>query len=490
MRKARVEEEGGLFSPRKDPAAPEGVRIYSVTELTLELKDLLEDAFPDLWVEGEVTNLSRPASGHVYFSLKDEGAEIGAVLWRTQAARLRFDLQAGAAVLVHGKLDLYAPRGQYKVIADRIEPKGVGALQVRFEQLRKKLEAEGLFAAERKRPIPFLPARIGIVTAPRAAAIRDLLHTIFERFPRASVLLRPAKVQGEGAAEDCAKGIADLAESGEVDVIVLTRGGGSLEDLWAFNEEVLVRAVVASPIPVISAVGHEIDFTLCDFAADVRAKTPTEAGVLVVPDLEELTARLDENARRLREGLAGRVRELRERIEGLRNHWVFRRPQARLELHAQALDARIDALGRVLDAIFAGARHRAADLGRRLEAARPGARLARDRERILAADRRLESSLAARLRSAQERYERAVDRLEARSPVAILARGYSLARLAGERGFVTDASRLKVGDLLETTYHAGRSLSRVEEVKRDGPAGPPGGSGTGSGADRSSASSA
>jgi exodeoxyribonuclease VII large subunit len=466
------EEEGGLFAPRRDPSAPEGVRIFTVTELTLALKDLLEDAYPDLWVEGEVTNLSRPASGHLYFSLKDEGAEVGAVLWRTQLRALRFDLETGMAVLVHGRLDLYAPRGQYKVVVDRIEPKGIGALQIRFEQLRKRLEAEGLFAADRKRSIPFLPRRIGIVTAPRAAAIRDLLHTIFERFPRASVLIRPAKVQGEGAAEDCAAGLRELAEGRQVDVIVLTRGGGSLEDLWAFNEEVLVRAVVACPVPVVSAIGHEIDFTLCDFAADLRAKTPTEAGVLVVPDLAELEERLAQDARRLREGLAGRVRELRERIEGLRNHWVFRRPQARLELHAQALDARIDALARAMDALLSGARHRAADLGRRLEASRPQARLARDGERLRAVAGRLETCLGVRLRSAQERYERAVDRLESRSPVAILARGYSLTRVVGERGFVVDASRLKVGDLIETTYHRGRSVSRVEEAAGDGRSGP------------------
>jgi exodeoxyribonuclease VII large subunit len=447
-----------------DAAAPEEVRLWSVTELTLAIKDLLEPEFADLWVVGEVTNVSRPASGHLYFSLKDEGATLGAVVWRSDVRRLRFELEAGQEVLVHGRLDLYAPYGSYKIVVDRIEPRGAGALQVRFEQLKKKLAAEGLFDEARKRPLPFLPRRIGVVTAPRGAAVRDLVRTVLERFPKASILVRPAKVQGEGAAEDVAAGIADLGGCGLVDVVVVTRGGGSAEDLWTFNEEAVVRAVAACPVPVVSAVGHEIDFTLCDFAADVRAKTPTHAGVLVVPDLRDLLRDLEERAGRLRRALEARIRLLAGRLEALRDHWVLRRPRARLEMMAQSLDSILDRLPAIARTRIFSARAAAANAGRRLEASRPLAWLERGSERLAGLGRRLGGSLARLLPRAKERYSAAVDALEARSPVRILARGYSLTRIEGETAFLTEAADLRPGDRLETTFHAGKAFSRVESA--------------------------
>ena len=444
------------------PTAPEETRLWTVTEVTLAMKDLLEPEFADLWVVGEVTNVSRPASGHLYFSLKDEGALLGAVVWRSDVRRLRFDLEAGQEVLVHGRLDLYAPYGNYKIVVDRIEPRGAGALQVRFEQLKKKLAAEGLFDEARKRPLPLIPRAIGIVTAPRGAAVRDLVRTILERFPGASILVRPAKVQGEGAAEDVAAGIGDLVASGLVDVIVVARGGGSAEDLWTFNEEVVVRAIVASPFPVLSAIGHEIDFTLSDFAADVRAKTPTHAGVLVVPDLRDLLRRLEESGGRLRRAVEGRMRFLSAGMDSIREHWVLRRPLARLEMAAQTLDARFERLPALVRARISAARAHAVEMGRRLEGARPQAWLERGAERLAGLERRIEAGLSQLVPRARERWSAALDTLESRSPLRILARGYSLTRVEGSAAFLTDASQVRPGDLLETTLHAGRALSRVE----------------------------
>ncbi|MFM8552617.1 MAG: exodeoxyribonuclease VII large subunit, partial [Nitrospiraceae bacterium] len=263
-------------------------RILTVSELTLLVRDRLEQAFPDVWIEGEVSTLRSPASGHFYFTLKDAQCQIRAVLFRNQAQRLRFALREGLQVVVRGRVTVYEPRGEYQLVLDYLEPKGVGALQLALEQLKERLALEGLFDEARKRPLPFLPRRVGLVTSLSGAAVRDMLVVLGRRCPSLDVVICPVPVQGEGAAPKIAAAIRTLSASGKVDVMIVGRGGGSLEDLWCFNEEVVVRAIVASRVPVVSAVGHETDVTLADFAADYRAPTPSAAAEAVAPVLADL----------------------------------------------------------------------------------------------------------------------------------------------------------------------------------------------------------
>ncbi len=291
------------FSDDLVPARP-----LSVWELTVQVKDLVEAAFPGVWVTGEISNFSRPQSGHCYLTLKDERAQLRAAMWRPVASRVRFDMHDGLEVICKGRLEVYAPRGSYQLIIEEIEPKGMGALELALRQLREKLAREGLFDPARKRPLPSFVRQIAVVTSPTGAAIRDFLQVLARRWRGADVLIAPARVQGEGAAEEIAAAIATLNQLARpIDCLVVTRGGGSLEDLWAFNEEIVVRAIAASRIPVISAVGHEIDVTLSDLAADLRALTPSEAAELVAPAAEELSAGLGQIQKRLTAALRSRA---------------------------------------------------------------------------------------------------------------------------------------------------------------------------------------
>ncbi|HXG04019.1 MAG TPA: exodeoxyribonuclease VII large subunit, partial [Candidatus Binatia bacterium] len=265
--------------------------VLTVTQLTEQLRRTVEERFPAVWVEGEISNFRLYGSGHAYFTLKDEGAQLRAVMFRTRTRRLRFEPTDGLHVLAFGALEVYPQRGEYQLVVELLEPRGVGALQLAFEQLKQRLGAEGLFDAGRKRPLPRFPRRIGLVTSPDGAALRDMLRIIGRRFAGLSIVLAPCRVQGEGAAEEIAQGLADLNRLGGVDVIIVGRGGGSLEDLWAFNEEVVARAIAASKVPVISAVGHEVDVTIADFVADVRAPTPSAAAEMVAARRDELIER-------------------------------------------------------------------------------------------------------------------------------------------------------------------------------------------------------
>jgi exodeoxyribonuclease VII large subunit len=295
-------------------AQPSAERPLSVWEFTTQVKDLLESAFPEIWVAGEISNFARPQSGHCYLTLKDDRAQLRAVLWRGTAARVRFDMHDGLEVICRGHLDLYAARGTYQLVIDDILPKGMGALELALRQLREKLAREGLFDPARKRPLPPFVRQIAVVTSPTGAAIRDFLQVLARRWRGANVLIVPARVQGDGAAEEIAAGIQIVnAMNRPVDCLVVARGGGSMEDLWSFNEEVVVRAIAASRIPVISAVGHEIDVTLSDLAADVRALTPSEAAELVAPASEDLLAGLRQYERRLAVALRSRADAARSR---------------------------------------------------------------------------------------------------------------------------------------------------------------------------------
>jgi len=395
----------------------DGEEILSVTELNRRIRRALEDEFGSVCVVGEVSNLRRPSSGHIYLTLKDSGAQVAAVLWRSSAARLRFDLEDGMEVIVTGALTVYEPRGSYQIIISSIKPKGMGALQLAFLQLKDKLEKEGLFRPEHKKPLPLLPACVGIVTSPTGAAIKDILTVLARRFPPAHVVLRPVRVQGEGAAEEIAQAIAEFNEWGGADVLIVGRGGGSLEDLWAFNEEVVARAIYASKTPIISAVGHEIDVTIADLVADRRALTPTEAAEIVLPELSELAERLGELRGRLATALRGQVDLARAALERLRGSYGFRAPLEMVRRHEQRLDD------------LAGAA-------------------------ALAVRRRIESC--------RERLATAAGRLEALGPRRVLARGYSITRALETRQVIRDAREVQAGQRVETLLHAGRLVSQVE----------------------------
>ncbi|MGO8691075.1 MAG: exodeoxyribonuclease VII large subunit [Thermoguttaceae bacterium] len=409
--------------PQKDlfPEEPAAPPILSVSELTAQIKDLLENSFPAVWVSGEISNLSRPQSGHCYLTLKDDRAQIRAAIWRGAAARVRFQLADGLEVVCQGHLDVYAPRGSYQLIIDQIEPKGMGALELALRQLREKLAREGLFDPARKRPLPRLVRRVGLVTSPTGAAIHDFLQVLGRRWRGADVLVLPTRVQGEGAAAEIAAaiGIANRLPTA-IDCLVVARGGGSLEDLWAFNEEVVVRAIYASRIPVISAVGHEIDVTLSDLVADVRALTPSEAAELVAPAAEELLARLRQMHQRAVAAMRFRMAAGRGRLEAITRSRVFRRPLQRIE-----------------------------DLVRRLD------------ELETSATR----GVRGRLERAQRQLDAAAAHLESLSPLAVLGRGYSLTQRTADGRVIRDAAELTAGQQITPRFARGEAISRVEEIR-------------------------
>jgi exodeoxyribonuclease VII large subunit len=411
--------------------ADSGEPVLSVSQLTEGIKSTLESAFPSVWVCGEISNCSRPASGHCYLTLKDEQAQIRGVVWRGVASRLRFDLADGLEVICQGYLDLYPPRGSYQLVIQQILPKGEGALERALRRLREKLTAEGLFDPSRKRPLPRFPKRIAFVTSPTGAAVRDFLEVLRRRWCGVDVLIVPARVQGEGAAQEIAAGIQQANRLRQnIDVLIVGRGGGSLEDLWAFNEEVVVRAIYASRIPVVSAVGHEIDVTLSDLVADVRALTPSEAAERVVPAADEINALLLRQRQRLLVALRTRAAASRARLESLAASRVFRRPLERVQL-----------LGRGLD-----------ELSGRLSRA--------TRQRAETARRLVESKAA---------------HLESLSPLGVLGRGYSVTTRLADGRLVRQAADLVTGDAIVTRYAQGETTSRIEAVTTSSPPASPAG---------------
>jgi exodeoxyribonuclease VII large subunit len=395
-------------------------KVLTVTEITRRIKDVLTGAFRELWISGEVSNVTYHRSGHVYFTMKDEGAALSCVMWRSAAARLRFRIEEGSQLVVLGDIGVYEVRGNYQLVVSHAEPAGIGALALAFEQLKKKLAAEGLFDEERKRPLPFLPRRIGIVTSPTGAAVRDMLRTILGRFPRARIVIHPARVQGEGAAAEIAQAVRTLNEMNEVQVIIVGRGGGSLEDLWPFNEEAVARAIFASAIPVISAVGHEIDVTISDFVADARAATPTAAGEMVVPSEEELRIALMQMRQRLALALRNSVQQRRVHLDRLGTSYALRRPLELVQRRSQQLDELWRRVGRE-------------------------ARLFLDVNR-----RNLDS---------------AKSRAESLNPRSVLARGYSITTLAGSDTPLSGISGLEPGLSIETALASGTIISRVERTE-------------------------
>jgi len=438
--------------------------VVTVSVLIREVNLLLEQGFSGLRVEGEITNASRSARGHLYFTLKDADAALDCVMWATAARRQRFELEDGLAVVAAGSLTVYPPRGRFQMVVDRLEPQGVGALQLAFEQLKRRLAAEGLFDADRKRPLPLLPQRVGIVTSVGGAALRDML-AVLGRGSRVEVVVAPASVQGDGAAEEIAAAIGRLAASGLVDVVVVGRGGGSLEDLWAFNEEAVARAVAACPLPVVSAVGHETDVTICDFVADVRAATPTHAAELLLARVEDVVRRLRDAESALRRTPRRRLELARMRLRGLTGSSGLARVPERVRLARRRFDA-----ARRLGPALAGLLDRS---GRRLDAADRGlrrlpARVAAGGHRRLVSSRTQQLTQLARARLARlgDRVEASRRALAHLSPTAVLQRGYSITTVAGGPAPLRDPAAVRSGDVLETTLARGtlRSIAAPAEA--------------------------
>ncbi len=390
--------------------------ILTVTQLTYQLKNLLEGAFPDVWVEGEISNLTVPQSGHAYFTLKDEKSQVRAVLFRSSQSHLKFTLQHGMQVICRGRIGVYEQRGEYQIIVEYVEPKGVGALQKAFEELKARLEKEGLFDRGRKKPLPLLPRRIGVVTSPTGAAIRDILRVIKRRHPRMDILLYPVPVQGGDAASAIVEAVRYFNREKTVDVMIVGRGGGSLEDLWAFNEEAVARAIFASRIPVISAVGHETDFTIADFVADLRAPTPSAAAEMVVESETHLREAILSFESRLATGMRRKFELLRDAVRHARR--LLADPRKGLEQFNQRVDELLGRLG-------LGLRHH------------------------VRRDRALLTSLAGAL--------------EHLNPIGILSRGYSITRKVPGDAIIKSADEVNAGDLVRTTLHRGEVLSRVEK---------------------------
>lgn len=446
-------------------------RIWTVRALVSAVRSHIEREYSDCWVEGEVSNLRIPDSGHLYFTLKDENAQIRVVMFRSSARLLRFRPENGLHVTVRGRITVYEERGELQISAEFMEPQGAGALQLAFEQLKARLQAEGLFEASRKKAIPPLPRRIGIVTSPQGAALQDILNILARRHYSANVLIYPAQVQGDAAAGEVMAGLRHFNRSRAVEVIIVARGGGSVEDLAAFNHEGLARAVAESKIPVISAIGHETDFTILDFVADLRAPTPSAAAELVIRSRQEIEAQAEELHRRLERALRYRLLMARQELTQLAQHGAFARMMDGINRRQQKLDEQRFRLERGQRQIFERWRRRwevASAAVRHYDARR---RLAAVRQRLAAEVASLAAAARALLLENRALLDRRVASLEALSPVAILNRGYALVFDANGQ-LVKDAARVRVGDEVSARLARGRVRARVNgtEPESGGPA--------------------
>lgn len=398
---------------------PEGTKVLSISELTRQVKGLLEETYSGVWVAGEVSNLKKHSSGHWYLCLKDTDARLESVVYRGVNNRLKFDLRDGMKVIACGKLSIYAPQGQFQLQVEKVQPEGIGPLELAFRQLKEKLSQLGYFEPRRKKPLPRFPHHIALVTSPTGAAVRDMLEILGRRWPAVEVWVCPVPVQGDGAAEKIADAIGWLNRLGGIDVLIVGRGGGSLEDLWAFNEECVAQAIFRSRIPVVSGVGHETDLTIADLVADHRALTPSEAAERVVPNQEEVRERLHGLEGRLRTLVSRQLDLARTRLDQLVRRRCFRQPLERIRDEERRLDEWSERLRRAV------------------------------RQPLLQSRRRLEADAA---------------QLETLSPLNVLARGYSLTRGETDRHVIRSADQVQPGDRLETTVQHGTILSRVERV--------------------------
>ena len=464
-------------------------QYLTVSQLTDGIKNALNSEFPDVWVKAEISGITKAASGHFYLTLKDEYSQISAIIWRSNAEKLRFVPENGQEVLCRAFLDVYPQRGTYQLIVQQLQPVGQGALQLAFRQLHDRLKSEGLFDSSRKQPLPRFPRRVAVVTSPTGAAVHDFLQVVQRRWPKLNVTILPTKVQGSGAAEQIADAIRTCTQQGpEVfDVVVVTRGGGSIEDLWSFNEEVVCRAIHDCTIPVISAVGHEVDVTLSDMVADLRALTPTEAGERLVPDLEATVTKLHSAQQQMTRRIHQLIAKHQDQLERLASRPVIQRPtelirrqQAELDRLAEQLASALPErmtntrhflneqrarLERSLANILPIARLRLSELAEHAVIRQPKSMLHIRAERLKQLDARLERAKTTLFIELNRRVEHATARLEAFNPLAVLSRGYSLTTNL-QNVPLNDCQNLSVGDKIQTQLGTGRLVSRIEEIEQ------------------------
>ena len=440
-------------------------QVLTVSELTSLVRTSIESAFPDLWLEGEISNLRMPGSGHVYCTLKDESSQIRAVLFRASALRVRFTLQEGMQVIVRGRLTVYEPRGEYQIVLDAVEPKGIGALQLAFDQLKERLGAEGLFDQSRKKILPAFPQTVGVITSLTGAAIRDILSVLQRRWPTLHVIIAPVQVQGEGAGRQIADALALLNEQGAAEVIIVGRGGGSLEDLWSFNEEVVARAIAASRIPVVSAVGHEVDITLADFAADHRAPTPSAAAEAVVPVLAEVVERLRELTVRTGQAMVRHCliehRRLDANVRGLSQI------RFRIQEESQRTDETTDRLKILVAQRLAACREVVRARQRELAGLNPMLLVKRGLAMVPQFMKRLERQMAVLIERRRKQIESTVAQLNNLSPLAILGRGYSILSRAQDGAILRRAKDVQAGEEIVARLSQGQLNCTVKRVVPD-----------------------
>jgi exodeoxyribonuclease VII large subunit len=437
--------------------------VYSVSRLNQTARKLLEQGLARVWLEGELSNIARPSSGHIYFTLKDSKAQIRGAMFRSRNQLLRFKPEEGMQVLVRAKVSLYEPRGDYQLIAESMQEAGDGVLQQAFDALKQKLEQEGLFAAAGKLPLPQLPARIGVITSPSGAAIRDVLSVLKRRFPAIPVLIYPVPVQGKNAGKAIAAMIAAASRRKECDVLILTRGGGSLEDLWAFNEEIVARALYECGLPVVSAIGHEVDFTIADFVADRRAPTPSAAAELVSPDQSEWLAQLHALHARSTRHLSRQLNDTRQRLNWLAQRLQFRHPGQYLRQQAQRLDELEQRTRLVMRSYFNGLQSKLNEEVAALKQAAPSARISRTELQLQALSQRLRSSITALLQTRQQQLAVACKSLDTISPLATLDRGYAIVTRQDNR-VVHKAASVTAGEQVTARLAQGRLLCTVDKI--------------------------
>jgi exodeoxyribonuclease VII large subunit len=446
------------------PPAPRR-RILSVSELTTQLRTLLEERFFEIWVEGELSNCRVWNTGHLYFTLKDANAQIKGVMFRSSLRLLRFKPEDGLRVVARGRVSVYDPKGEYQIVCEHLEPEGLGALQLAFDQLKKRLAAEGLFDQARKRPLPALPRKIGIVTSLDGAAVRDIINVLRRRYANAHLVIRPTRVQGEGAALDIARGLRAIAKVKGVDVILVGRGGGSIEDLWSFNQEVVARAIAGAPVPVISAVGHETDVTIADFVADVRAPTPSAAAEMVVARKDEFVARIDRLVRGVSAAMSMRTHRLESRLRSLESRPGFAGMRGHLALRGRHADELTFDLRRALHAGLASRERTFQRLRLTLERFDLRRRLAGVRARLVAGDARLHSAIHRRTHALNARLGGSAARLDSLSPLAVLGRGYAVCWNADRTQIIRDAEHVDNGAQVIVKVQRGELTCEVKDRK-------------------------
>ena len=437
--------------------------MLSVSELSARLRGVLESEFVDLWVEGEISNGRVWNSGHFYFTLKDAGAQVKGVVFRSALRLLKFRPEDGLHVVARGRISVYEPKGEYQLVCEHMEPQGYGPLQLAFEQMKKRLAAEGLFDEARKRALPALPRRIGIVTSIDGAALRDIVRVLRRRYPNAHLVIAPTRVQGEGAAGDIARALRLVNRIENVDVVIVGRGGGSLEDLWAFNEEAVARAIAASPVPVIAAVGHETDFTIADFVADLRAPTPSAAAELVVRKKDEFQAHIDRLEQRLGGAVRGRLRRMESKLNGLLARPGYAGLPGRLAWRARHVSELSASLSAVAREGLERRRRRVEGLRRGLGQFDPRHRLGRVRATLITGRGRLDAVMAHHLHRLQSRFRATAARLDGLSPLAVLGRGYAVCWDGERTRVVRDAGSVAPGDAIRVTLERGEIGARVTD---------------------------